>query len=679
VTRTHSTDSERLRLGANDLTGRAQRWAAAIMLVLLLGVASLAMVATHDLSGATHSAQASALRADAYQDARFFAARASGLQHDLLLHPTTSTAADVEVVATSSAGLQRALGDVLALSANDQQVITALHWQADRIEAVIHRVDRLVKSGRPIAASHVMENTFDPMADALIDELGIFEESGHVSSRAYLTNARALGQKLRIATPLVLLGGVIIALLVAAMLRRDRRRIRALAATDSLTGLPNRLELTGIADSVLAGVRLGGAADAHAALLLLDLDRFKEVNDGLGHHYGDLLLVQVAERLRRMVKASDTVARLGGDEFVILLSDGGRAAGEAVATRVRSALREQFSIDGMEVGIDVSIGIASSADCESLDPSALLRAADVAMYAAKENGGGHIVYTPKLDEATKDKILTVSQLRRALDHDELVLHYQPKVSLDDGRLLGVEALLRWQHPTRGLLAPGEFLPLVEEHEVMDSITSTVLAKALHQAKSWLDHGAHIPVAVNIATRSLLSFGFPQEVERLLEFHQLEPALLCLEITETSVMLDSVRSLATLNALHVIGVRLSVDDYGTGYASMLYLKDLPIDELKIDRSFVTMMASDSKSAVLARSAIELGHNLGLTVVAEGVEDAEVGVLLRDTGCDSAQGYFYSRPIPADDILNWQKETGVPGDVPPNQRRDSQYHETTPSAA
>jgi diguanylate cyclase (GGDEF)-like protein len=459
-------------------------------------------------------------------------------------------------------------------------------------------------------------------------------------------------------------------LLLFNVLRRYRRGVELLATTDPLTALPNRLALSQSATAVLDN-RL--SAGTRPSLLLLDLDGFKDVNDTLGHHYGDELLVQVAHRLRGAIKRGDVVARLGGDEFAVLLTDGGESVGRLVADRIRAILRMPFTVGQLSVDVGVSIGIAV-ATTEAPDLSALLRCADVAMYVAKETRDGAVLYTREHDDRTADKVRLVSELRRALDHDELVLHFQPKVALDDGRLLGVEALVRWQHPTRGLLAPGQFLPPIDGNEVMDRITTDVLTKALRQSKTWAELGERIPVAVNIPTRSLLNLAFPVQVTDLLDRFGVEADMLCLEITESSSMRDPERCISVLHTLRASGVRISIDDYGTGYASMAYLKNLPVDELKIDRSFIARIVEDPQSAILARSIVELGHNLGLTVVGEGVEDASVGDLLRKTGCDSAQGFHYARPMPGDDVLSWHYgRMPIPTQVIPVQRRpEPQIH-------
>jgi diguanylate cyclase (GGDEF)-like protein len=539
----------------------------------------------------------------------------------------------------------------------------------------VAEVEDLVLAGRHAEAARIDTLRVDSSARALAKDLSALEEAASVASKTHLAAASNEGRWLSGATPVVVGGSLIVALLLFNVLRRYRRGVEALATTDPLTGLPNRLALARSAAGVLDD---RGSNGAEPSLLLLDLDRFKEVNDSLGHHYGDVLLVEVAHRLRSAIKREDVVARLGGDEFAILLSGGGERVGRLVADRVRTVLRQPFTLDQLSVDVDVSVGIAV-ANKEAPDLPALLRCADVAMYVAKETGDGAVVYTRGHDARIGDKVRLVSELRRALDHDELVLHFQPKVALDDGRLLGVEALVRWQHPTRGLLAPGEFLPPIDEIDLMDRITTDVLTKALRQGKSWADQGHQIPVAVNIPTRSLHNFAFPNQVSEMLKTFNIPAELLCLEITESSAMRDPERCITVLEALRAHGVRISIDDYGTGYASMAYLKNLPVDELKIDRSFIARVVEDPQSAILARSIVELGHNLGLTVVGEGVEDATVGAFLRETGCDSAQGFHYARPMPGDDLLPWQsnRATAAFQAAIPEQRRPDPEPLTAPN--
>jgi diguanylate cyclase (GGDEF)-like protein len=425
-------------------------------------------------------------------------------------------------------------------------------------------------------------------------------------------------------------------------LRSSAERDRHQATHDALTGLPN-WEL--LRDRLEQGLAAAARSDGEVAMLLIDLDRFKEINDSLGHTYGDKLLVQVGPRLQSVLREGDTVARLGGDEFVVLLpSVDGVAEAEAVAERLREALHRPFEVEGVALDVEASIGIVVS-PWHGTDTELLLRNADIAMYAAKEDKAGAVVFTPEDHVTAPWRLTLLGDLRRALDAgDELYLNYQPKYTLDGERIEGVEALLRWQHPAQGLIPPGEFIPVAEGTGIILRLTERVLGLALAQMRTWLDAGHGVPVAVNLSTRCLLDAGLPEMVSRLLAEHGVPAELLRLEVTESAVMGDAARCMEVLQRLHDLGVKLSIDDFGTGYSSMAYLRRLPVDELKVDRSFVLGMTTNSADAVLVRTAIDLGHNLGLTVVAEGVEGAEHVLALRALGCDIAQGYHYARPMP-----------------------------------
>ena len=429
-------------------------------------------------------------------------------------------------------------------------------------------------------------------------------------------------------------------------LRTSAERNRHQATHDGLTGLPNRVLLRDRLERALAGAAGTGR---EVAVLVIDLDRFKEINDTLGHSYGDLLLRQVGPRLQSTLRDGDTLARLGGDEFAVLLPvvDGPQEA-EAVAERLREALHRRFEVDGVALDVEASIGIAMSPR-HGTRTEELLRNADIAMYAAKERKVGAVLFRPDEHVTAPARLTVLGDLRQALDNDdELFLHYQPKFTLDDERIEGLEALLRWRHPVHGLVPPAEFIPVAEGTGIILRLTERVLGLALGQIRRWLDDGAAVPVAVNLSTRCLQDASLPDMVARLLAVHGVPPRLLRLEVTESAVMGDAARCLGVLQRLHALGVRLSIDDFGTGYSSMAYLRRLPVDELKIDRSFVMGMTATQQDAVLVRTAIDLGHNLGLTVVAEGVEDAEHVSALRRLGCDVAQGYHFARPLPADEV-------------------------------
>ena len=431
--------------------------------------------------------------------------------------------------------------------------------------------------------------------------------------------------------------------------RRYESRLAHQATHDALTALPNRVLLQDrTAQALSAAARTG----ATVAVLLLDLDRFKEVNDTFGHAYGGNLLSQVAQRLAATLRDADTAARLGGDEFAILavgLADA--QAVDQVAGRVLAALDEPFCVDGVVLDVEASTGVALSPEHGSTVED-LLRCADVAMYAAKAGKLGIAYYDPDQDQHTPARLALLGDLRRALDApDQLALHYQPKVDITTGELVGAEALLRWTRPGVGLVPPAEFIPVAEGTGLIHKLTSYVLDGALEQAHSWLLAGHRIPVAVNLSTRCLLDQSLPGQVGRLLSLHGVPADLLRLEITENAIMADPARAVSVLQRLADQGVRLSLDDFGTGYSSMSDLKRLPVDELKVDRSFVTDMRTSDGDTLLVRSVIELGHNLGLHIVAEGVEDAETLDALGDLGCDIAQGYHLARPMPARQFDEW----------------------------
>jgi diguanylate cyclase (GGDEF)-like protein len=431
-----------------------------------------------------------------------------------------------------------------------------------------------------------------------------------------------------------------------AALRVSADRNRHQAMHDALTGLPNRMLLRDHVEQALAAA---SRTSGEVAVLLIDLDRFKEINDTLGHSYGDDLLRQVGPRLESVLREGDTVARLGGDEFAVLLpAVDGRDEAQVVAERLREALHRRFDVQGVALDLEASVGIALS-PWHGTDVEELLRNADIAMYVAKEVKAGAVVFCPEEHATGRTRLTVLGDLRTALESDdELFLHYQPKVTLDGERVEGLEALLRWQHPERGLIPPAEFIPIAEGTGIIIRLTERVLGMALGQMRRWLDAGLAVPVAVNLSARCLLDASLPDLVGRLLAEYRVPASLLRLEVTESAVMSDAARCMEVLERLHELGVRLSIDDFGTGYSSMVHLRRLPVDELKIDRSFVLGMTTMPQDAVLVRTAIDLGHNLGLTVVAEGVEGLEHVAALRDLGCDIAQGYHFARPMAVADV-------------------------------
>ena len=425
---------------------------------------------------------------------------------------------------------------------------------------------------------------------------------------------------------------------------RELATSRQQARTDDLTGLANRRRVYERVEAVLAE-----QPPRPAAVLLLDLDRFKEVNDGLGHAAGDRVLCEIAHRLAREVRPDDVVARLGGDEFAVLLLDVQEEDALLTAKRLCDAVERVVLVDGLPVHVAASIGIALH-PAHGLDVNTLLRRADVAMYACKDDGSSHRLWSPgALDD--ERGLLLREELRAALHSDELVLHYQPKVHLESGQVRGVEALVRWQHPERGLLGPDRFLPIAETTGLMTPLTTVLLGTALRQCRAWRDEGLELSVAVNLSPSTLLDPDLGVLVRSLLRHLDLPADALELEVTETVLLGQRQRACATLAELREQGIRIALDDYGTGFSSLAYLAELPVDELKLDKSFVLALGGAPRDEAIVRSTVELAHALGLTLVAEGVENGEVLRALVAYGCDSAQGFHLARPMPADALTPW----------------------------
>jgi diguanylate cyclase (GGDEF)-like protein len=472
-----------------------------------------------------------------------------------------------------------------------------------------------------------------------------------VTSRDYAPIARSVRATF---LPIALvLEGLLLALFVSfvPVLRRVTRQmddhlgeIEHQALHDGLTGLPNRaLFRDRIAVSLADGRRSAG----QAAVLLLDLDRFKEINDTLGHAAGDELLRQLAERLRRALRESDTVARLGGDEFGIVMRVGGAADVRDAAARIHNALEQPFEIEGLRLEVGASIGAALFPE-NAIDAETLVRFADVAMYTAKRNRSALELYSPAFDDTSRDSLAMGGELRRALDDGDIIAHFQPKIDIESGRIVGAEALVRWNHPDRGLVMPGAFLPTVEKTGLMNQLTAYVLRLAVAQAAEWERLDIRLGVAVNVDAGALLDSAFPSLVEAVLAEAGLPSSCLTLEITETSIMADPVRAAGVAHDLAQLGVRLSIDDFGTGYSSLGHLTALPLSELKIDRSFVTRLADSPTDLTIVRAILDLGTSLELAVVAEGIESGETLAILQGLGCVLAQGYAFGAPVSGDDL-------------------------------
>jgi diguanylate cyclase (GGDEF)-like protein/PAS domain S-box-containing protein len=432
--------------------------------------------------------------------------------------------------------------------------------------------------------------------------------------------------------------------------KRAEEALEHQALHDGLTGLPNRLLLQ---DRLTQAIRMAERDGRTFALCVIDLDRFKDVNDTLGHFAGDQLLLEVAWRLRNTLRASDTVARLGGDEFAIVLPDADMAAATLSAEKMVEALGASLVLEGHEVAVGASVGIAVYPENGS-DSDTLLRRADVAMYVAKQTRGGYVAYQPDQDHTSTERLTLVGSLRRAIADDELTLYYQPKVDCRSGAVAGVEALVRWQHPQQGLVPPDRFIPLAEQTGLIRPLTRWVLNAAISQTSNWHEQGLMLSVAVNLSAHDLQDAQLPARVAELLTRHHVGAEWLKLELTESALMADPTQALQVLTELCELGVRIAIDDFGTGYSSLGYLKHLPAHEIKIDRSFVADMAAQARDRAIVRSTIDLGHNLGLSAVAEGVEDQRTLDLLGGLGCDLAQGFFLSRPLPPAKIADWCNE-------------------------
>ena len=427
-------------------------------------------------------------------------------------------------------------------------------------------------------------------------------------------------------------------------LREQMRETQHQALHDSLTQLANR---TLFQDRIEQALRLARRNGSGFAVMLIDLDRFKEVNDTLGHASGDRLLCEIAGRLHRALRESDTVARLGGDEFGVVapqLADG--LSARVLAEKLREEISQPVLVGGLTIEVEGSVGIALY-PYHGEDVETLIRHADVSMYVSKDTHTP-VVYAADYDTHSRARLALVGELRRAIANSELVVHYQPQARAGTGDVHMVEALVRWQHPEHGLLGPDQFIPLAEQTGLIRKLTLYVLDAALAQCRAWADEGRRLGVAVNITGRELVDLRFPDEVRRLLAKWGVQPGQLELEVTESTIMSDPPSARAVIAQLSALGVSLAIDDFGSGHSSLGYLTQLPISVLKIDRSFVSRMTDDTRDAAIVRAAIELGHNLSLEVIAEGVETEDLKRRLEELGCDKLQGYCVGRPQPAADL-------------------------------
>ncbi len=441
--------------------------------------------------------------------------------------------------------------------------------------------------------------------------------------------------------------------------KQMEEEIRRLAYSDPVTGLPNRVSLNERLEQCL---RVDRKNQGPVALLLMNLSHFTDINNTLGHKNGDLLLQKVGQRLQRALPDPALVAALGGDRFAVLLQ-GDIAQAAFAAELMLGTLREPVVIEGLRIDIEATVGVALSPS-HGRDPGTLFRRADIACSLAKDSQSHYALYDPAQDHYSAERLALIGELRDAIKDDQLVLHYQPKTDLKSGQVISAEALMRWQHPTRGMIQPMQFIPLAEHTGLIKPLTEWAIQTALRQIQTWQKEGIELAVAVNLSTRNLLDPGLPCQIDRLLKEFDVAPGRLELEITESVIMADPVRAMECLTQLNRMGLRLSVDDFGTGYSSLAYLKRLPVHELKIDKSFVQGLMKDRNDAIIVRAAIDLGHAMGLVQVAEGVENQQTWHGLIALGCDMLQGNFLSKPLPAADFIRWLRwsREALPGTVP-----------------
>jgi diguanylate cyclase (GGDEF)-like protein len=567
---------------------------------------------------------------------------------------TVARAADDEPFSSPDAKLLDAVGTLAGNAIRNAQLVQELRSNEGHLRAVLDNVAEgiitvndchTIASFNP-AAEHIFGYAADEVIgrqiSVLLDNVSTGETSGHYSDgRAFpvdlsVSDMQLDQEHLRIYS-------------VRDITARKQAEaaLEHQALHDTLTDLPNRVLLHNRLQQAIRAAQRDGTS---VALLVMDLDRFKEVNDTFGHHIGDLLLEQLGERLGSVLRSSDTIARLGGDEFAMLLPTATFEDARHISVRLLDLLEQPFTLGGLQLEIDASIGMALSPD-HGTDADTLLRRADVAMYVAKRGNSGYALYTADQDQHSPMRLALVAELRRAIDQDELSLYFQPKVCLVTGKVTCAEALVRWEHPRHGLLNPDLFVPIAEQTGLIRPLSSWVLDAALRQVNRWRHDGLDLAVAVNLSMRNLHDPEIADMIRQLLTRWGVPPAYLNIEITESSLMADAARAMEVLGRLRAMGVGVSIDDFGTGYSSLSYLKRLPVHELKIDKSFVAHMASDENDLAIVRSTVGLAHDLGLTVVAEGVEDQATWDLLVALGCDVAQGYFISRPLPPLVLGEW----------------------------
>ena len=652
-----------------------RRWLIEFSLVSLIPMVLLGFFLAQTLGDQARERQIASARAEARLVSDIAVRRALG-SDVVAAHALTREGQDALGRAVVSA---RAGTDVARITVRDRAGMVL--WSDDRLK--IGEADKPPTEARDALYGNTVSKVVDMSKNPITQDASLgrvlkiyvplrAEPGGPPvgSSEVWIPYAGIAGQiekdtralQVAIGVGLLLVWACILAVVAGASqrLRRQAAEKEEQALSDGLTGLPNRTMFASLLEKTISST---GRRKKLGVVMLMDLDRFKDVNDTLGHHNGDLLLQRIGSRLHSVLRETETVARLGGDEFAILLPDvPDRQSVVPVVRRVLKVLEEPVVVGGLALQCEGSIGIAIFPE-HGKTVDSVMRAADVAMYMAKENRSGYEFYDARRHEHRHDagRLALIGELRRAMDETELVLYYQPKVNMRTGRAEGVEALARWHHPERGLLSPDEFIPLAERSNLLRPMTLYLLDSALRQANAWRTRGIEVSVSVNLSMQNLIDMRLPNDLARLLTSWRLPPGSLELEITESTIMADHRRAMTILTRLNKMGVALSVDDFGTGYSSLAYLQNLPVDSIKIDKSFCISMSEDAGNATIVQSTIDLGHNLGLQVVAEGVETIEAYNKLAELGCDYAQGYFLSRPLAPEKATIWL-ETMMAGEEP-----------------
>jgi diguanylate cyclase len=633
---------------------RRSQWAIGGIVLVLLAVSGFAVWSSQVTANAAESAATSGLVSHEFGQAASAMAAEESLERKYRLEPGIDVLASYDAAASEAVdSLNRARAEGTPAQKDLVTRVLLLH---QGYRASVHRMFRAVDKGDLDEVARLDAEELDPAFEVMETLVGNEAAAERAVAVVQIESLQRVEKVTRTLTPSVFVVGLALVALLALATRGYRRlldseRAEALyySLHDALTGLPNWTLMAEFLDRALVD---GSQAGQTTGLLLIDLDRFREINDTFGHHYGDLLLAQIGPRLRAHVRDGDVIARLGGDEFAVLLPDvGDRATALVIADSLQHALELPFEVEGVDLDVEASIGIVLSGE-HGYDAATLLQRVDIAMYVAKVQNLGAFVYDPDADGHSPDRLALLGELRRAIENDELFLHFQPQVRIGTGAVIGAEALVRWHHPTRGTVFPDDFVPLAERTGLIGPLTEFVLNAAVLQAKVWSDAGQPLPVAVNLSVRNLADESLPRQVAALLQAHQVSASLLKLEVTESAIMFDPVGAARVLRRLADLGVDISIDDFGAGYTSLGQLKSLPVTEFKIDKSFVMNMNQDASDALIVNSVVDLGHNLGLTIVAEGVENATALEQLAAYGCDEAQGYHLCRPVAADAFDAWR---------------------------